>query len=117
MVCSVVSLLANIALIGGAKQLSEKIVLTWIVWKYLLILLWWAWYGYNMLKYHGYIDWTAQGMRQCYWCHQRDVQEMMGYIDAIASFVPKSSSRGVGSEEPGAVVYFAGAAFRALAGR
>ena len=45
MVCSVVSLLANIALIGGAKQLSEKIVLTWIVWKYLLILLWWAWYG------------------------------------------------------------------------
>lgn len=87
MVCSVVSLLANIALIGGAKQLSEKIVLTWIVWKYLLILLWWAWYGYNMLKYHGYIDWTAQGMRQCYWCHQRDVQEMMGYIGAIASFV------------------------------
>ena len=91
MVCSVISLLTNIALIGGAKQLSEKIVLTWIVWKYLLILLWWAWYGYNMLKYHGYIDWSAQGMRQCYWCHQRDIQEMMGYIGAIASFVLLSS--------------------------
>ena len=87
MVVSIVSLLANIGLIGGAKQLSKRIVLTWLVWHYLLVLLFWAWYGYNMLKYHGYIDWSEHGMRQCYWCHQKKVQETLGYIGAIASFV------------------------------
>ena len=87
MVVSIVRLLANIGLIGGAKQLSKRIVLTWLVWHYLLVLLFWAWYGYNMLKYHGYIDWTEHGMRQCYWCHQKKVQETLGYIGAIASFV------------------------------
>merc|ERR1712241_667051 len=59
----------------------------WLVWHYLLVLLFWAWYGYNMLKYHGYIDWSEHGMRQCYWCHQKKVQETLGYTGAIASFV------------------------------
>ena len=68
------SLVINIALIGGAKQLSRKIILMWLVWEYVMILLFWLWYGYNMMKFHGYIDWTDYGMRQCYWCSQRNIQ-------------------------------------------
>ena len=65
---SVISLLANVCLIGGAKQYSKDIILFWIVWKFLLLILFWVWYAYSMLKFHGYIDWSGQGMRQCYWC-------------------------------------------------
>ena len=73
-IVSVTSLVINIALIGGAKQLSRKIVLMWLVWEYIMILLFWLWYGYNMMKFHGYIDWTDYGMRQCYWCSQKNIQ-------------------------------------------
>ena len=40
-----------------------------------------------MLKFHGYIDWSQYGMRPCYWCFQSDLQEKIGYIGAIATFV------------------------------
>ena len=51
-------LLANIALIGGAKQLSEKIVLTWIVWKYLLILLIGITGKHTLTMLHGFVHYT-----------------------------------------------------------
>merc|ERR1712227_107972 len=86
-IVSITNLVINIALIGGAKQCSRKIIQVWIVWEYLMILLFWMWYGYNMLKYHGYIDWSDYGMRTCYWCSQKNVREMMGYVGALASFV------------------------------
>ena len=37
MISSVISLLVNVALIGGACQLSKGIVLLWLVWKILLV--------------------------------------------------------------------------------
>jgi len=67
-VASIISLLANLCLIGGAKQLSKEILLFWIVWKNMLIILFWLWFGYSQMKYKGYIDWREYGMRRCYWC-------------------------------------------------
>ena len=87
MISSVISLLVNVALIGGAKQLSKGIVLLWLVWNILLVFLFWVWYGYNLLKFHGYIDWTEYGMRPCDWCQYRDHQELIGYTAAITSLV------------------------------
>merc|ERR1712135_45916 len=81
------SLMVNIALLGGALQLSRRIVLTWLVWDYILVILFWVWYGYSMLKYHGYIDWTEYGMRQCHWCQYSQRKEMLGYMGALSSFV------------------------------
>ena len=87
MISSVISLLVNVALVGGACQLSKGIVLLWLVWKILLVFLFWIWYGYSLLKFHGYIDWSSYGMRPCYWCRNRDDQELIGYAGAIASLV------------------------------
>jgi len=84
---SIISLMVNIALLGGALQLSRRIVLTWLVWDYILVILFWVWYGYSMLKYHGYIDWTEYGMRQCHWCQYSQRKEMLGYMGALSSFV------------------------------
>merc|ERR1712189_26521 len=81
------SLMVNIALLGGALQLSRRIVLTWLVWDYILVILFWVWYGYSMLKYHGYIDWTEYGMRQCHWCQYSQRKEMLGYMGVLSSFV------------------------------
>ena len=86
-----INLLVNVALVGGAKQLSKGIVLLWLVWSLLLVLFFWVWYGYSLLKFHGHIDWSAQGMRPCWWCQNKDVQEVIGYGGAIASFVLLSS--------------------------
>ena len=87
MISSVISLLVNISLVGGAKIRSKGIVLLWLVWKLLLVLLFWTYYGYSLLKHHGYIDWTSQGMRPCWWCQYKDLQETIGYGAAIASLV------------------------------
>ena len=65
---SVVSLLANVFLIGGSRQLSKDFLLVWIIWKSIAILIFWAWYGYNQLKHYGYIDWTRYGMKNCAFC-------------------------------------------------
>merc|ERR1712048_702269 len=78
MISSVISLLVNISLVGGAKILSKGIV---------LVLLFWTYYGYCLLKHHGYIDWSEQGMRPCWWCQSRELQERIGYGAAIASLV------------------------------
>jgi len=59
LVVSVVSLLANVFLIGGSRQLSKDFLLVWIVWKSIAILIFWAWYGYNQAKHLGYINWTT----------------------------------------------------------
>ena len=49
-IAAIISLLANLSLIGGAKQFSKEIVLFWIVWKYLLLVLFWSWFTYSKLK-------------------------------------------------------------------
>ena len=87
MLTSVISLLVNVALIGGAKQLSKGIVLLWLVWSISLVLLFWVWYGYSLLKFHGHIDWSQYGMRPCYWCQDKADQELIGYGGAISSLV------------------------------
>jgi len=68
LVVSVVSLLANVLLIGGSRQLSKDFLLVWIVWKSIAIFTFWVWYGYNQLKYYGYIDWSQYGMKNCMFC-------------------------------------------------
>ena len=68
LVVSVVSLLANVLLIGGSRQLSKDFLLVWIVWKSIAIFIFWLWYGYNQLKYYGYIDWSQYGMKNCMFC-------------------------------------------------
>jgi len=73
-VAAIISLLANLCLIGGAKQYSKEIILFWIIWKVILIVIYWLWYGYSQLKYNGYIDWRSRGMRRCYWCDLPDAQ-------------------------------------------
>eukprot|EP00092_Neocalanus_flemingeri_P021594 GFUD01023424.1.p1 GENE.GFUD01023424.1~~GFUD01023424.1.p1 ORF type:complete len:184 (-),score=41.95 GFUD01023424.1:667-1218(-) len=83
-VASIISLLANVCLIGGAKQYSKSIILFWIVWKFLLLVLFWVWYAYSQLKFHGYVDWSGRGMRQCYWCSLPEA-EMVGFGGAITS--------------------------------
>jgi len=83
-VASIISLLANLCLIGGAKQYSKEIVLFWIVWKNLLIVLFWTWFGYSQLKYNGYIDWKEHRMRRCYWCDLPEAK-YVGLGGAISS--------------------------------
>jgi mannose/fructose/N-acetylgalactosamine-specific phosphotransferase system component IID len=46
-VAAIISLLANLCLIGGAKQYSKEIILFWIIWKVILIVIYWLWYGYS----------------------------------------------------------------------
>ena len=43
MVVSVVSLLINVMLVGGAKQGSKDMLLAWTVWKLIVVFLFWAW--------------------------------------------------------------------------
>jgi len=64
LVVSIVSLLANVFLIGGSRQLSKDFLLVWIAWKSFAILIFWAWFGYNQLKHHNYI----QGIQNCQFC-------------------------------------------------
>ena len=80
---SVVSLLANVFLIGGARQLSKDFLLVWIVWKSIAILIFWAWYGYNQLKHYGYIDWTSYGMKNCAFC---DLNPESTYVGKFYKF-------------------------------
>ena len=81
MVVSVVSLLVNVLLIGGARQLSKDFLLVWIIWKCIAIVLVWLWYGYNVLKDYGYIDWTAYGMKGCLFCsYERYEPEIQSYV-------------------------------------
>ena len=87
MISSVISLLVNISLVGGAKILSKGIVMLWLVWNIILVMLFWIYYGYSLLKHHGYIDWSDQGMRPCWWCQTKELQETIGYGSAIASLV------------------------------
>jgi len=68
LVVSVVSLLANVFLIGGSRQLSKDFLLVWISWKIIAILIFWSWYGYNQLKNYDYIDWSQYGMKNCAFC-------------------------------------------------
>jgi len=82
---SVISLLANICLIGGAKQQHKDIILFWLVWQLLLIILFWSWYIYSQLKYTGWIDWSDKGMRTCLWCDLPEAQAV-GMGGALSSF-------------------------------
>ena len=58
------SLLANVFLIGGSRQLSKDFLMVWIAWKSFAILIFWGWFGYNQLKHHNYI----QGIQNCQFC-------------------------------------------------
>ena len=89
MVVSVVSLLVNVLLIGGARQLSKDFLLVWIIWKCVAIVLVWLWYGYNVLKDYGYIDWTAYGMKGCLFCsYERYEPEIESYVGKYFFFLP-----------------------------
>jgi len=83
---SIISLLANVSLVGGARQSSRRIVLFWIVWHFLLAAIYWAWYAYSMLKYYGYIDSSELGLRRCYWC-DRPEAESLGFGGAVGTLV------------------------------
>jgi len=83
-VASIISLLVNVCLIGGAKQYSKGLLLLWLVWEYLLVVMFWLWYSYSMLKYHGYLQW--RGVRQCLWCQMKEA-EMVGFGGAITSLL------------------------------
>jgi len=83
-IAAIISLLANLCLIGGAKQFSKEIVLFWIVWKFLLLIIFWTWYTFSQLKFHGYIDWMSYGMRRCFWCSQKEAK-YVGYGGALSS--------------------------------
>ena len=84
MVVSVISLLANVLLIGGARQLSKDFLLVWMIWKVIAILIFWFWYGYNQLKHYNYIDWTSYGMKNCIFCS----------IEPESSYVGKNQKLG-----------------------
>jgi hypothetical protein len=43
MACSVLSLLANVLLVGGSRQHNRHFLAVWIVWKINLILIYWIW--------------------------------------------------------------------------
>ena len=43
MVLSVVSLLVNVILVGGAKQGSKDMLLTWTLWKIVVVVVFWLW--------------------------------------------------------------------------
>ena len=80
LVVSVVSLLANVLLIGGSRQLSKDFLLVWIVWKSVAIFIFWLWYGYNQLKHYGYIDWKRYGMKNCIFCNLRPESTYIGKL-------------------------------------
>jgi len=88
-IASVISLLANICLIGGALQQHKDIILFWLVWQLILILLFWVWYFYSQLKYSGYIDWSDRGMRTCLWCDlpQADAVVLGGALSTFGLIV------------------------------
>jgi len=87
MVLSVVSLLVNVILVGGAKQGSKDMLLTWTLWKIVVVVVFWLWYGYNQLKFHGYIDWRDRGMKNCYFCGDQYTEQYVVMGGAIGSLV------------------------------
>lgn len=85
MVLTVVSLLVNVLLVGGAKQGSKDMLLTWTIWKVAVVSIFWLWYGYNQLKFHGYIDWRDRGMKNCYFCGDQYTEQYVVMGGAIGS--------------------------------
>jgi len=81
---SLISLVMNLLLGGAAVQGSRKLLTAWLAWHLALLLLYWAWFTYSLLKHHGYIDWRTVGMRECYWC-TLDIIETVGFGSALAS--------------------------------
>jgi len=81
---SLISLVMNLLLGGAAVQGSRKLLTAWLAWHLTLVLLYWAWFSYSLLKHHGYIDWRTVGMRECYWC-TLDITETVGFGSALAS--------------------------------
>jgi len=87
LIVSVVSLLVNVLMVGGAKQGSKKMLLTWTIWKIAVIGLFWAWYGYNQLKHYGYIDWRDRGMKNCYFCGDPYTQQYVPMGGAVSTLL------------------------------
>ena len=44
-------------------------------------------YGYNQLKFHGYIDWRDRGMKNCYFCGDQYTEQYVVMGGAIGSLV------------------------------
>lgn len=86
-IVAVVSLLANLLLIGGARQLSKDFLLVWIVWKSFALIIFWAWYGYSQLKHYGYIDWTEYGMKDCNFCTMPTTSMYVVFGGVVATVV------------------------------
>jgi len=85
MVVSVISLLINVMLVGASKLRSNNMLLVWTVWKVFVVILFWAWYGYNQLKFHSYIEW--EGMKNCYFCGDQYTEQYVVMGGAIGSIV------------------------------
>jgi len=83
---SLISLVMNLLLGGAAVQGSRKLLTAWLVWHLALVLLYWTWFSYSLLKHHGYIDWRTVGVRECYWC-TLDIIETVGFGSALASIL------------------------------
>ena len=73
------SLLANVFLIGGSRQLSKDFLMVWIAWKSFAILIFWGWFGYNQLKHHNYI----QGIQNCQFCSLNPESTYIGKLKTI----------------------------------
>ena len=43
MLCSVVSVIVNVILVGGAVLYSRKMLMAWIVWDLALLIIFWGW--------------------------------------------------------------------------
>ncbi|TRY79365.1 hypothetical protein TCAL_12156 [Tigriopus californicus] len=68
LVLSIPSVVFSLVLMGGAAYRLKSQVMAWMVWFSIVPITVWVWFAYNQLKHHGYIDWTRQGMKGCYFC-------------------------------------------------
>lgn len=68
LVVSIPSVVFSLILMGGAAYRLKSQVMAWMVWFSIVPIAVWVWFAYNQLKHHGYIDWTQQGMKGCYFC-------------------------------------------------
>ena len=105
LICSIISLLINVFLIGSATIYSRKMATAWIVWHVIMVFIYWAWlvnkrmtellyylsngsasvvrYSYSQLKYHGYIEFA--GMKGCYFCQYSEASQIVGTSGAVGS--------------------------------
>ncbi len=70
-------------LIGSGALYSRKMATAWIVWAVLLLIVYWVWFAYSQLKYHGYIEFAGQ--KGCYFCDHAEASQAVGTSGAAGS--------------------------------